>query len=160
MNYFNKIKDKILSLGFKVNSEDFGRPWGGFLVIDEDQSQKFSNQFFGGIKINNLKISGKLSLKILIVKPNTRLSWQYHERRAEIWRVFKGKVGVVISQNDIENEMKVYKEGDQVILKQGERHRLVGLEDLGIVAEIWQHTDKNQPSDEEDIIRIQDDFGR
>ena len=130
------------------------------MVIDEDQSQKFSNQFFGGIKINNLKISGKLSPKILIVKPNTRLSWQYHERRAEIWRVFKGKVGVVISQNDTENEMKVYKEGDQIILKQGERHRLVGLEDLGIVAEIWQHTDKNQPSDEEDIIRIQDDFGR
>ena len=160
MNYFNKIKDKILSLGFKIISEDFGRPWGGFLVIDEDQSQKFSNQFFGGIKINNLKISGKLSPKILIVKPNTRLSWQYHERRAEIWRVFKGKVGVVISQNDTENEMKVYKEGDQIILKQGERHRLVGLEDFGIVAEIWQHTDKNQPSDEEDIIRIQDDFGR
>ena len=117
-------------------------------------------QFFDGIKINNLKISGKLSPKILIVKPNTRLSWQYHERRAEIWRVFKGKVGVIISQNDTENEMKVYKEGDQIILKQGERHRLVGLEDLGIVAEIWQHTDKNQPSDEEDIIRIQDDFGR
>ena len=107
MNYFNKIKDKILSLGFKVNSEDFGRPWGGFLVIDEDQSQKFSNQFFGGTKINNLKISGKLSPKILIVKPNTRLSWQYHERRGEIWRVFKGKVGVIISQNDTENEMKV-----------------------------------------------------
>ena len=154
------IKYTIIYLGFKIISEDFGRPWGGFLVIDEDQSQKFSNQFFGGIKINNLKISGKLSPKILIVKPNTRLSWQYHERRAEIWRVFKGKVGVVISQNDTENEMKVYKEGDQIILKQGERHRLVGLEDLGIVAEIWQHTDKNQPSDEEDIIRIQDDFGR
>ena len=47
MNSFNKIKDTILSLGFKIVSEDFGRPWGGFLVIDEDQSQKFSNQFFG-----------------------------------------------------------------------------------------------------------------
>ena len=70
------------------------------------------------------------------------------------------RVGVIISQNDTENEMKVYKEGDQIILKQGERHRLVGLEDFGIVAEIWQHTNKNQPSDEEDIIRIQDDFGR
>ena len=160
MNYFNKIKDKILSLGFKVISEDFDRPWGAFLVIDENQSQEFSNQFFDGIKTNSLKISGKLSPKILIVKPNTRLSWQYHERRAEIWRVFKGKVGVIISQNDTENEMKVYKEGDQIILKQGERHRLVGLEDFGIVAEIWQHTNKNQPSDEEDIVRIQDDFGR
>ena len=160
MDYLHKIENEIQGLGFDIISKDFERPWGGFLVIDEDQSQKFSNQFFGGTKINNLKISGKLSPKILIVKPNTRLSWQYHERRAEIWRVFRGKVGVVISQNDTQNEMKVYKEGDQIILKQGERHRLVGLEDLGIVAEIWQHTDKNQPSDEEDIIRIQDDFGR
>ena len=31
---------------------------------------------------------------------------------------------------------------------------------LSIVAEIWQHTDKNNPSDEEDIIRVQDNFGR
>jgi len=42
------------------------------------------------------------------VKPASRLSWQYHNRRAEI----------------------------------------------------WQHTDKNNPSDEDDIIRVQDDFGR
>ena len=52
---FQKIKGKILSLGFKVKSEDFNRPWGGFLVIDEDQSQKFSNQFFDGTKINRPK---------------------------------------------------------------------------------------------------------
>jgi hypothetical protein len=26
-------------------------------------------------------------------------------------------------------------------LQQGERHRLVGLEEWGVVAEIWQHTD-------------------
>ena len=45
-------------------------------------------------------------------------------------------------------------------LKQGERHRLVGLDNWGIVAEIWQHTDAANPSDEEDIIRVQDDFGR
>ena len=56
--------------------------------------------------------------------------------------------------------MKVYCEGDQIILKQGERHRLIGLNDYGVVAEIWQHTDKKNPSDEEDIVRVQDDFGR
>ena len=56
--------------------------------------------------------------------------------------------------------MKVYSEGDQIILKQGERHRLIGLDDYGVVAEIWQHTEKNNPSDEEDIVRVQDDFGR
>ena len=51
-------------------------------------------------------------------------------------------------------------EGDQITLTQGERHRLIGLDDYGVVAEIWQHTDKKNPSDEEDIVRVQDDFGR
>jgi mannose-6-phosphate isomerase len=54
-------------------------------VIDESQAQDFSNKFFDGLEINTLKIGEKLSPKILIVKPNARLSWQYHNRRAEIW---------------------------------------------------------------------------
>ena len=56
--------------------------------------------------------------------------------------------------------MKVYNVGDQLILKQGERHRLIGLNKTSVVAEIWQHTDATHPSDEDDIIRVQDDFGR
>ena len=51
-------------------------------------------------------------------------------------------------------------EDDQIILKQGERHRLIGLDEISVVAEIWQHTDATHPSDEDDIIRVQDDFGR
>ena len=50
--------------------------------------------------------------------------------------------------------------GDVIQLKQGERHRLVGLDGWGIIAEIWRHTDEAKPSDEEDIVRVQDDFGR
>jgi mannose-6-phosphate isomerase len=96
----------------------------------------------------------------LIVKPYARLSWQYHNRRAEIWQVFKGSAGIIRSDTNIENEMEIYNEGDQIILKQGERHRLIGLDDYSVVAEIWQHTDVDHPSDEEDIIRVQDDFGR
>jgi len=51
-------------------------------------------------------------------------------------------------------------EGDQLILQQGERHRLIGLDETSVVAEIWQHTDANHPLEEDDIIRVQDDFGR
>ena len=160
MNYFNLTEKLIKSLGFRVVSKDFDRPWGGFLVIDEDQAQDFSNQFFKGINIEELKISGKLSPKILIVNPESRLSWQYHNRRAEIWRVYKGEVGIIRSEDDTQNEIEIYREGDQITLKQGERHRLIGLDNYGVVAEIWQHTDKNNPSDEEDIVRVQDDFGR
>ena len=160
MNYYKEIEAKIKSLGFNIISKDFKRPWGGFLVIDEDQAQDFSNQFFKEINIEELKISGKLSPKILIVNPESRLSWQYHNRRSEIWRVYKGKVGIIKSEDDIQKEIEIYSEGDQITLKQGERHRLIGLDDYGVVAEIWQHTEKNHPSDEEDIVRVQDDFGR
>jgi mannose-6-phosphate isomerase-like protein (cupin superfamily) len=160
MNYFTQTEELIKSKGFKIVSKDLERPWGGFLVIDENQVQDFLNHFFKGINIEGLKISGKLSPKILMVKPDARLSWQYHHRRAEIWRVFKGEVGIITSEDNTENEMKVYSECDQITLKQGERHRLIGLDDFGVVAEIWQHTDINNPSNEEDIVRVQDDFGR
>ena len=160
MNYFTEIEGLIKSFGFNIVSKDFDRPWGGFLVIDENQAQGFSNQFFKGINIETLKISGKLSPKILIVKPEFRLSWQYHNRRAEIWRIYKGPVGVIRSHDDTQKEIEIYSEGDQITLKQGERHRLIGLDNYAVVAEIWQHTDKNNPSDEEDIVRVQDDFGR
>ena len=159
-NIFLEIQNEIKSRGYDIIGYDFNRPWGGFLVIDESQAQDFSNHFFKGIHVEDLKISRKLSPKILIVKPNARLSWQYHHRRAEIWRVFEGKVGVIQSEDDTQNEMRVYDEGGQIVLKQGERHRLIGLKDYGVVAEIWQHTDDKNPSDEEDIVRVEDDFGR
>jgi mannose-6-phosphate isomerase-like protein (cupin superfamily) len=160
VEFYSKIENEINSFGFNVISKDFNKPWGGFLVIDEEQAQKFSNKFFEGLDINTLKIGGKLSPKILIVKPEARLSWQYHNRRAEIWQVYKGSVGIVRSDSDVENEIKVYNEGNQIVLQQGERHRLIGLDETSVVAEIWQHTDAGNPSDEEDIIRVQDDFGR
>ena len=131
-----EIKKQIESFGFKVVSDDFERPWGGFLVINENQAQDFSDKFFKGLDVNTLKIGGKLSPKILIVKPNARLSWQYHNRRAEIWQVFKGSAGIIRSDSNEENEMKIYNEGDQIVLKQGERHRLIGLDDYSVVAEI------------------------
>ena len=158
--FFNEIKKKIESFGFSIVFKDFTRPWGGFLVIDENQAQEFSNKFFKGLDVNTLKIGGKLSPKILIVKPESRLSWQYHNRRAEIWQIYKGSAGIVRSDSDVENEMRLFNEGEQIILQQGERHRLIGLDDYCMVAEIWQHTDANRPSDEDDIIRVQDDFGR
>ena len=50
--------------------------------------------------------------------------------------------------------------GKVVELSKGERHRLIGEATWGIVAEIWVHTDPNSPSDESDIVRLQDDYSR
>ena len=154
-----EILQEIESYGFTIVDKDFERPWGAFLVIQEEEAQDFANRFFDGIDVDTLRLEGKLSPKILIVKPDARLSWQYHHRRAEIWQVFKGEVGIVRSNDDTEGDLVRFKEGEQVRLAQGERHRLIGLEDYGIVAEIWQHTDKT-PSNEGDILRVQDDFSR
>ena len=157
---FSSVHSALEEQHFRIVDKDHNRPWGGFFVIAEDQAQRFTDVYFDGLDVSSLKISGKLSPKILIVAPNKRLSWQYHHRRAEIWRVIQGQAGVVRSNTDSENELEILKVGATVTLLQGERHRLVGLEDYAVVAEIWQHTDLDNPSDEEDIVRLQDDFGR
>ena len=159
VEFYNSVRKELEYMGFKITDSDTQRPWGGFFYIDESQAQAFSNRFFNGLDVESLRIEGKLSPKILMVKPKAKLSWQYHNRRAEIWQVYKGSVGIVQSETDVENEMQTYKPGNQIKLNQGVRHRLIGLDDYGIVAEIWQHTNAI-PSDEEDIIRVQDDFGR
>ena len=155
--YYIKIREEIESLGFNVINFDFNRPWGGFLLINESQSQNFINTF---ISKENLEIKGRLSPKILIVNPNSRLSWQFHNRRKEIWRVYKNSVGIIRSMDNNQNEMEILNEGDIIKFQTEERHRLVGLSDIGVVAEIWIHTDFNNPSDEQDIIRLQDDYSR
>ena len=157
---FFEIEKKIKSQNFKVIDQDLGRPWGGFFVISEDNAQDFSNFYFNGLNTDELKISGKLSPKILIIAPNKRLSWQYHHRRSEIWKVVSGEIKVVTSHDNIERKEEILKEGDEIRLSKGERHRIIGTEEYAVVAEIWIHTDKDNPSDENDIVRVQDDFNR
>lgn len=141
-----------------VVDRDLERPWGGFFVIDEEQMRQFAKAFFPDLELPERH--GKLSPKLLIVAPEQRLSWQYHHRRSEHWHVVRGPVGVAVSATDEETEPRVLQEGEEIEIVQGERHRLVGLRDWGIVAEIWMHTDPNEPSDESDIVRVQDDFSR
>ena len=152
--------EKYISSFVRIRYKDMTRPWGGFLVIEEEDAEKFIQQFFSHLTKEELSISGKLSPKILLVEPGKKLSWQFHHRRAEIWKLVSGHAGVIKSDDDSENEIIILEPGDLVELKQGERHRLIGLEKWGIVAEIWRHTDAGNPSDEDDIVRLQDDFGR
>jgi len=56
--------------------------------------------------------------------------------------------------------MRGYDPGEVLRLALDERHRLIGLETWGVIAEIWQHTDAASPSDEHDIVRVADDYSR
>ncbi len=156
---FGRVQAMIESKGLSIVAKDDARPWGGFFVIDETQAAQFIKTFFPDEDAAALT-QRKVSPKILIVAPGKRLSWQYHHRRAELWRVIDGPVKVMRNLEDAETEPADYATGDVVRLAQGERHRLIGAETYGIVAEIWQHTDHENPSNEDDIIRLQDDFGR
>ncbi|WP_420152293.1 phosphoheptose isomerase [Siphonobacter sp.] len=157
---FEKIAIELGSHGLNIATQDQTRPWGGFFVIDEAQTAEFVSTYFPTIQMTDLEGYAKLSPKILVVGPEKRLSWQYHFRRAEIWRVVAGTVAVMTSPTDEEGETRTYEPGELITLQQGERHRLIGLDNWGIVAEIWQHTDATNPSDEDDIVRVQDDFQR
>jgi mannose-6-phosphate isomerase len=160
MSFFSDISRKLLKLGFNIVSLDDSRPWGGYFVIDESQVEEFARHYFPDLELVTLKSSGKLSPKILIIKPGARLSWQYHQRRSEIWTVVQGPVGIVRSDTDEEPGLEVYESRSTIVFAKEERHRLVGRENWAIVAEFWQHTDPNHPSDEEDIVRVQDDYSR
>jgi mannose-6-phosphate isomerase-like protein (cupin superfamily) len=159
-NLVGQIEQELSSYQIRISSTDFARPWGGFFVLDENDADKFIAAYFPTYKKEDLMLGNKLSPKLLVVGPQQRLSWQYHNRRAEIWRVVEGEIGVVMSENDEQHDVNEFEPGDIIILNKGQRHRLVGLDSWGIVAEIWQHTDTDHPSDEDDIIRLQDDFGR
>lgn len=69
-------------------------------------------------------------------------------------------MGVVRSIDDAQKDMITYKNGDVITLQKGERHRLIGLDNWGVVAEFWQHTDAQNSSNEQDIVRLQDDYAR
>jgi mannose-6-phosphate isomerase len=156
MNPFEKLNSQ-----FRAVEQNFTRPWGGYACIDPDQLSQFIATYFPDLDGSTLlNTSQELSPKILFVLPGKRLSWQYHHRRSEIWCVIQGPIGIVRSATDTEGPLVDYTTGDIVEFAAGERHRLMGLNEMGIVAELWQHLDPNHPSDEEDIVRLQDDFGR
>jgi mannose-6-phosphate isomerase len=159
-NIFDAAEQRIKKKGFRITDQDRTRPWGGFFVLDEGQTQSFVQTYFNNIPGDQWDQSARLSPKILVVAPGKRLSWQYHHRRAELWKVIDGPVGIITSDTDEQGTLRKLSTDETVRLAQGERHRLVGLDNWAVLAEIWQHTDRQHPSDEEDIVRVEDDFGR
>ncbi len=156
---FNEVSEMLKQLSIEVEIVDTTRPWGGFFVVNENSAQVFIQHFFAELDKNVFE-NKKISPKILMVEPHKKLSWQYHFRRSELWKLIKGEAGIVRSETDELKETQNMILNELVELKTGERHRLVGLNDWGIVAEIWVHANPAHLSDEDDIVRVSDEFGR
>lgn len=107
------------------------RPWGSFENIFE---------------------SDKCKVKKIIIKPNKRPSYQYHLKRSEIWHIIQGNGIVTLEGEDIEIQI-----GSSVMVPIGSKHRVFnnGETDL-IFIEIQSGTYFG----EDDIVRVEDDYGR
>lgn len=157
---FEVVGNYLSNLGFEISSSDMERPWGGFFVLNESQIVKFKEEFFAEIDLSEVQLSQKLSPKFLLVAPGARLSWQYHHRRAEVWKLIAGDSAISKSQSDDQGPVIPMTLGKVESLEKGERHRLIGTDNWGVVAEIWMHSTPENPSDENDIVRLQDDYAR
>ena len=156
-----KIASDLQECGYTIVESDFERPWGGYHRIADDQAQKFIEDFFGGVDLPPIPKDATVSPKLLVPEAGLLLSWQDHERRGEFWRVIDGPVGAFLSDTDEQpSEPQVFQNGETIYMPVRTRHRLVGLSKRGVVAEIWIHTNPQHPSDELDIRRISDNFGR
>ena len=107
------------------------RPWGSFFVIQESSSYK---------------------IKRIEVNPGQRLSYQYHNKRSEVWVIIQGTGNVTL--NDIERK---YSKGDTILIPQGMKHRIknTGTEDT-----IFIEVQTGSYFGEDDIVRIEDDYNR
>ena len=157
------IERMTAEAGYTVVEKNTDKPWGAYLRFDSMQADEFVDDFFPGLSPEEARLGiegAELSPKFLIVKPAQRLSWQYHDRRAERW-CFLTEGGYRKSSTDDESERFEALAGEVVQFQKGERHRLEGRPDgFVLVAEIWQHSQPQAPSDEEDIVRLNDDYSR
>jgi mannose-6-phosphate isomerase len=159
---FERTAAEAKGFGMEVLFElsNTSKPWGAYLRLAESSIPAFYQAYWRNVEVPDFSAGLRLDPKILIVAPGARLSLQYHHRRAEHWRVVEGPVKIFTGMDADSVQERIHYPGEVIRLSCGEWHRLVGLDVWGRVAEIWEHTDPNNPSDESDIVRVEDDYGR
>jgi len=90
------------------------------------------------------------TVKIITVQPNQQLSLQYHNHREEYWRILHGSGEVVIGDQTI-----LAQKGDGFHIPKKAVHRMQTQDNTMVVLEISYGI-----FDEEDIVRLEDKYGR
>src|SRR5277367_2073731 len=108
------------------------RPWGNYTVLSEDAPDH--------------------KVKRILVQPGKRLSLQLHAKRAEHWFIVAGTAQVTVDGTVTE-----LVPGEAIDIPMGATHRIAneGSEDV-VFIEVQHGTYFG----EDDIVRIEDDFGR
>ena len=107
------------------------RPWGGFVVLEDAPTHK---------------------VKRIWVDPGKRLSYQRHQRRSEHWVIIEGEAQVTLDGRRID-----LTPGQGIDIPCGSSHRVANP---GKGALVFIEIQRGDYLGEDDIIRIEDDFGR
>jgi mannose-6-phosphate isomerase-like protein (cupin superfamily) len=156
--------DRLLAeaRGFSLVPADVSlvKPWGGYVRFEQASLAPFLRAYWLDVDLKLPSGDSSLDPKLLLVAPKAMLSLQFHQRRAEIWRVVDGPVRIVKGKDWLSLSVKDSQRGEVIEIGVRQWHRLVGRSDWGRVAEIWSHSDVGGPSDERDILRVHDLYGR
>ena len=107
------------------------RPWGNYHIIAKNK----------GYQIKEIKVLRK-----------SKLSLQKHSNRSEFWQIVKGE-----SKITIENNEYYLKEKEYIYIPNNTIHR---IENIGEKDLIFIEIQLGENLKEEDIIRLEDDYGR
>ncbi|HUZ41039.1 MAG TPA: phosphomannose isomerase type II C-terminal cupin domain [Acidimicrobiales bacterium] len=108
------------------------RPWGNYTVLDDEM---FDHH-----------------VKRIVVSPGKRLSYQFHAKRAEHWFIVSGQATVIL--DGVEHDLGP---GGSIDIAIGQAHR---CENYGEVPVIFIEVQHGTYFGEDDIVRLEDDFGR
>ena len=106
------------------------RPWGFFEILGEKSNHK---------------------VKYIFVKPNHKLSYQNHTKRAEHWFILSGLAEITIDDHKFEAGT-----GDTIDIEIGQKHRIAALDHAVEFIEVQTGTYFG----EDDITRYEDDYDR
>jgi mannose-6-phosphate isomerase len=123
-----------LSESVRVTNLESGsavRPWGSWLVLDVGP----------GYKVKRIKVN-----------PRSRLSLQAHQHRSEHWVIVQGTATCRVGRRQA-----VAGAGDRVDVPLGAVHRIANVHDEELIiieVQLGRYTE------EDDIVRLDDDYGR
>jgi len=118
------------SVRYVVGDSD-SRPWGKWEV---------------------LAIGDRYTLKRITVLPGHRLSLQYHHHRSEHWTIVQG-----FAEVELDDAVHQMSSGKHIHIPVGALHRVRAL---GSEPLVFLETQVGDVLDENDIVRIADDYGR
>ena len=118
--------------GLDMAAKKEHRPWGFYEILSDDRHDH--------------------KVKRITVLQGKRLSLQYHARRREHWVIISGRAVVTVGEELVE-----LGPSGAIDIPQGSAHR---IENIGEGELVFIEVQQGEYFGEDDIVRIEDDFGR